>query len=79
MIVVWQNSILTFPLQFEKNVGELNVKRTSDFRHWVQEIWYKHVDECQQYRETPKTSSEYWTQYKWWLKREFRFQTREGK
>ena len=78
-IVVQQNFIQTFLLQYEKNVGELNVNRTSDFRHWVQEIWYKHVDECEQNRETPKTSSEYWSQYKWWLKREFRFQTKESK
>ena len=78
-IVVYQSSIQTFPLQCEKNAGESNVKRARDFRHWVQEIWYKHVDECQQYRETPKTSSEYWEQYKWWLKREFRFQTKDIK
>ena len=32
------------------------MKRASDFRYWVQEIWYKHVDECQQYRETPNDS-----------------------
>jgi hypothetical protein len=78
-IVVYRSSIQTFPLQCEKNAGESNVKRASDFRHWVQEIWYKHVDECQQYRETPKTSSEYWEHYKWWLKREFRFQTKDSK
>ena len=78
-IVAWQNFIQTFLLQYEKNVGESNVKRASDFRHWVQEIWYRHVDECEQYRETPKTSSEYWEQYKWWLKREFRFQTKDSK
>ena len=55
------------------------MKRASDFRRWVQEIWYAHVDECQQYCETPKTSNEYWDKYKWWLKREFRFRTKDAK
>ena len=55
------------------------MKRASSFRRWVQEIWYAHVDECQQYRETPKTSNEYWDKYKWWLKREFRFRTKDAK
>ena len=78
-IVAWQNFIQTFLLQYEKNVGELNMKRASDFRHWVQEMWYRHDDECAAYRDYPKSPTEYWAQYKWWLKREFRFQTQENK
>jgi hypothetical protein len=60
-------------------VGELNVKRTSDFRIWVKEMWYRHEEECAAYRDSAKSPAEYWAQYKWWLKREFRYQTQENK
>jgi hypothetical protein len=46
----------------------------SNFRRWVQEMWYRHEDECEAYRDFAKSPTEYWNTYKWWLKREFRFQ-----
>ena len=79
MIVVWQSSIRTFQLQCEKNAGELDVKRASEFRLWVQEMWYQHREECEVYRDSAKSPAEYWAQYKWWLKREFRFQHKDTK
>jgi hypothetical protein len=36
------------------------VKRTSDFRRWVQEMWYRHEDECEAYRDYAKSPTEYW-------------------
>jgi len=79
MIVVWQSSIRTFLLQFEKSVGDTDVKPASEFRLWVQEMWYRHREECEVYSDSVKSPAEYWAQYKWWLKREFRFQTKDTK
>ncbi len=78
-IVDWQNFIQTFLLQYEKNAGELDVKRAGEFRHWVQEMWYRHREECEVYRDSAKSPADYWAQYKWWLKREFRFQCKDAK
>ena len=55
------------------------MKRASNFRVWVQEMWYRHREECEVYRDSAKSPAEYWAQYKWWLKREFRFQTKDSK
>ena len=55
------------------------MKRASEFRLWVQEMWYRHKEECEAYRDSAKSPAEYWAQYKWWLKREFRFQTKDTK
>ena len=47
-----------------------------NFRMWCQEKWYEHVDEMialtgfhPSYR-----AGEYFTKYKYWLKREYRYQ-----
>lgn len=47
-----------------------------NFRHWCQEKWFEHVDEMisltgSQPSYRPK---EYFTKYKYWLKREYRYQ-----
>ena len=55
------------------------MRRASNFRVWVQEMWYRHEEECEAYRDFVKSPAEYWAQYKWWLKREFRFQTKKNK
>ena len=45
------------------------------FRRWVQEQWYRHLDELEQYRErTNITPATYFSTYKWWLRREYRAQ-----
>ena len=47
--------------------------KNSEFKIWVQEMWYKHEAECEAYRDHTKSPTEYWNKYKWWLKREFKY------
>jgi hypothetical protein len=59
-----------------------NVPRNqaSAFRHWVQQLWYEHVDEMESYQqELGHSSTEYFKKYKFWLKREFKHQLKEIK
>lgn len=54
-----------------------NLKLNRDnFRKWCQEKWYEHVDEMITY--TGKAPvyhpNEYFNKYKFWLKREYKFQ-----
>lgn len=46
------------------------------FRTWCQEKWYEHIDEMVSYtgRAPVYTSKEYFAKYKYWLKREFKYQ-----
>ena len=54
---------------------ELNMtNRSSNFRAWLHELWLRNCDEHREYGELPFTQAEYFQQYKWWLKREFKFQ-----
>jgi len=50
------------------------------FRLWVQEMWYEHVEETRVWEgvETSATPHEYFTRYKWWLKREYQHQVKKG-
>jgi hypothetical protein len=50
------------------------VKDASQFRLWVQAIWYQNCEEHLTYGEEPYKISEYWNRYKFWLKREYRHQ-----
>ena len=46
-----------------------------NFRSWCQEKWYEHLDELSLYGQpVPYDAKEYFQRYKWWLKREYRFQ-----
>jgi len=54
-----------------------------EFRLWVNEQWYKYVEELESWRQpvpndmsTPKA---YFSRYKWWLKREYQSQVKKGK
>ena len=51
--------------------------KTSTFRMWVQEIWYKNTEEHLTFGEDPYTIKQYWDTYKWWLKREYKHQQRQ--
>ena len=46
------------------------------FRQWVQELWFEHKEEYEELRLPlpEKDIAEYWNQYKYWLKREYRYQ-----
>lgn len=45
------------------------------FRIWCQEKWFEHKDELLLYQGSVSyTSAEYFAKYKYWLKREYKFQ-----
>lgn len=48
------------------------------FRQWVYELWLQNCDEHLEYRELPFTQQAYWNQYKYWLRREYRYQMKQG-
>lgn len=46
------------------------------FRHWCREMWYEHCLELESYGQpVPYSATEYFNKYKYWLKREYRYQT----
>ena len=48
------------------------------FRLWCQEKWYEHVNELESYGQSvPYTAKDYFAKYKYWLKREYRYQNAE--
>ena len=53
--------------------------KDSKFRLWVQNIWMDNREEHFQSNELPYSMQEYWDRYKYWLKREYRYQTRDVK
>jgi hypothetical protein len=54
--------------------SDLNPKTLSKFRLWVHNLWFDNTSEHIEYGELPYTMLEYFNKYKWWLKREYRFQ-----
>jgi hypothetical protein len=50
------------------------VKKTTDFRAWLRQIWLENCGERDQYNELPLSQEEYFQKYKYWLKREFKYQ-----
>jgi len=48
------------------------------FRQWVQNIWFDHCEEVEAWEQKSPcySTQEYFIRYKWWLKREYRHQTR---
>ena len=50
-----------------------------NFRSWCQEKWYEHVDEMIDITGKPPVyhPNEYFAKYKYWLKREYRYQNAE--
>jgi hypothetical protein len=46
----------------------------SKFRHWLHELWLQNCDEHDEDRQPRYTQAEYFQQFKYWLKREFRHQ-----
>jgi hypothetical protein len=55
----------------------LNPKEISKFRLWVQNIWIENSEEHSSLGELPYSMNEYFNMYKWWLKREYRFQSKQ--
>lgn len=50
----------------------------SRFRNWVRRLWIENTEERNEFHELPYSMEEYWQRYKWWLRREYRHQTREN-
>ena len=49
----------------------------TSFRFWCREKWFEHMAELECYgQHLPYTQEQYFQMYKWWLKREFRHQTK---
>lgn len=44
------------------------------FRNWLQELWFENTEERMEWHQQPQTLKEYFQQYKWWLRREYRYQ-----
>jgi hypothetical protein len=53
--------------------------KQSLFRAWLQNIWLANADERKSFGFDPITLSEYFRRYKWWLKREYKFQRKSSK
>jgi hypothetical protein len=50
-----------------------------NFRSWCQEKWFEHKDELEAYGQPlPYTSQDYFSRYKFWLKREYLHQRNEN-
>ncbi len=52
--------------------------KNSAFRNWVRNIWFENTSERLEYKELPYSIKEYWERYKYWLKREYRFQNKQN-
>lgn len=44
------------------------------FRLWVQALWFENKEERLTIGEDPVSIQQYWNTYKYWLKREFKYQ-----
>ena len=49
-----------------------SLQTASPFRMWVQNLWMENCEERLVYKENPVTIQQYWSTYKWWIKREYR-------
>ena len=56
----------------------MDIKPVTDFRLWVQRIWMENCDERLTVGQDCVTISQYWNNYKYWLKREYRHQQRQN-
>ena len=52
--------------------------KESAFRKWLREIWAENCTERMEYKELPYSMQEYFQKYKYWLKREFKHQNKQG-
>lgn len=52
------------------------MKLSSEFRRWVEGIWRENCQERLVWHEQEQSLEQYFARYKYWLKREFRYQKR---
>ena len=48
--------------------------KQSPFRMWLHELWLRNCDEHREYNLPVMSQEQYFQLYKYWLKREYRFQ-----
>ena len=48
--------------------------KDSKFRSWVRLLWIDNCEERLTYGQDPATIKQYWDTYKYWLKREYKYQ-----
>lgn len=53
------------------------MEKTTAFRLWLHQIWLDNCAEHDAFGELPYTKEEYWRRYKYWLRREYRYQQRQ--
>ena len=51
-----------------------DLRTASPFRIWVQNLWMENREERLLFREDSVTMKQYWDTYKWWVKREYKYQ-----
>jgi hypothetical protein len=49
------------------------------FRTWLRQLWMENCRERDEFNERPLSQQEYFNKFKYWLKREFRFQNQRNK
>jgi hypothetical protein len=47
---------------------------SKSFREWLQDLWRENCDENDGWGQPRMTLQEYFARYKWWLRREYRYQ-----
>ena len=47
------------------------------FRAWLRQLWQENCIEREGFNQLPLTQQEYFNTFKYWLKREFRFQNQQ--
>ena len=58
-----------------QNHSKQNIKNhDTDFSNWLRKLWISNCDERDEYKEPKMSMQQYWHQYKWWLRREYKFQ-----
>lgn len=61
----------------DTNYWRPDMKQDSKFRNWLRIIWLENCREHEDHNELPYTLKEYWDRYRWWLRREYRFQNKK--
>jgi hypothetical protein len=62
---------MTQPVNFVQQDPKV---RESKFRSWVRNLWVDNCEERLTYGQDPATINQYWDTYKFWLKREYKYQ-----
>jgi hypothetical protein len=53
------------------------MKKTGSFRAWLQNLWLENCSENDSWGQPKLTMAEYFSRYKYWLKREYRHQQKK--